>query len=180
MRVPLVYLPCCPVPNCLGKQGELSGNSLPNLKNSSFCLPVYLLNKRSHGFFVLSNSWPVCQHILRELAEAGMCKFTQPKSCSCLLLSDNEQEHTSDITLPIRNVGPYSGRPTRFFTAFPIKGRKIGDSKAASKERCLSSLVAGRGTNCALVVVDVVLDTPFTLPLLLRCTWKKYPVFTRH
>ena len=40
MRVPLVYLPCCPVPNCLGKQGELSGNSLPNLKNSSFCLPV--------------------------------------------------------------------------------------------------------------------------------------------
>ena len=42
MRVPLVYLPCCPVPNCPGKQGELSGNSLPNLKNSSFCLPVYL------------------------------------------------------------------------------------------------------------------------------------------
>ena len=31
MRVPLVYLPCCPVPNCLGKQGELSGNCLPNL-----------------------------------------------------------------------------------------------------------------------------------------------------
>ena len=31
MRVPLVYLSCCPVPNCLGKQGELSGNCLPNL-----------------------------------------------------------------------------------------------------------------------------------------------------
>ena len=29
--VPLVYLPCCPVPNCLDKQGELSGNCLPNL-----------------------------------------------------------------------------------------------------------------------------------------------------
>ena len=41
MRVPLVYLPCCPVPNCLGKQGELSENSLPKLKNSSFCLPVH-------------------------------------------------------------------------------------------------------------------------------------------
>ena len=31
MRVPLMYLPCCPVPNCLGKQGELSENCLPNL-----------------------------------------------------------------------------------------------------------------------------------------------------
>ena len=31
MRVSLVYLPCCPVPNCLGKQGGLSGNCLPNL-----------------------------------------------------------------------------------------------------------------------------------------------------
>ena len=26
-----MYLPCCPVPNCLGKQGELAGNCLPNL-----------------------------------------------------------------------------------------------------------------------------------------------------
>ena len=26
----LMYLPCCPVPNCLGKQGELSENYLPN------------------------------------------------------------------------------------------------------------------------------------------------------
>ena len=31
MRVPLVYMPCCPVPNCLGKEGELSGNCLTNL-----------------------------------------------------------------------------------------------------------------------------------------------------
>ena len=31
MRVSLVYLPCCPVPNCLGKQGGPSGNCLPNL-----------------------------------------------------------------------------------------------------------------------------------------------------
>ena len=31
MRVPLVYLPCCPVLNCLGKQGELSGNCSPDL-----------------------------------------------------------------------------------------------------------------------------------------------------
>ena len=46
MRVPLVYLPCCPVPNCLGKQGELSENSLPNLKNSSFCLPVVKQSSR--------------------------------------------------------------------------------------------------------------------------------------
>ena len=31
MRVPLVYLPCCPVPNCLSKRGDLSGICLPNL-----------------------------------------------------------------------------------------------------------------------------------------------------
>ena len=31
MRVPLVYLPSCPVPNCLGKQGEFSRNCFPNL-----------------------------------------------------------------------------------------------------------------------------------------------------
>ena len=31
MRVPLVYLPYCRVLNWLGKQGELSGNCLPNL-----------------------------------------------------------------------------------------------------------------------------------------------------
>ena len=31
MRVPLVYQPCCPAPNCLGRQGELSENSVPNL-----------------------------------------------------------------------------------------------------------------------------------------------------
>ena len=42
MRVPLVYLPCCPVPNCLGKQGELSRNCLPNL-TVSFCHLVFKL-----------------------------------------------------------------------------------------------------------------------------------------
>ena len=31
MRVPLVYQPCCPAPNCLGRQGELSENCVPNL-----------------------------------------------------------------------------------------------------------------------------------------------------
>ena len=116
----------------------------PSTLSRGNIIRLYLLNKRSHGFFVLSNSWPVCQHILRELAEAGMCKFTQPKSCSCLLLSDNEQEHTSDITLPIRNVWPYSGRPTRLFTAFPIKGRKIGD-RAGREQREMSSFLPGGG-----------------------------------
>ena len=31
LRVPLAYQPCCPVPCCSGKQGELSENCLPNL-----------------------------------------------------------------------------------------------------------------------------------------------------
>ena len=31
MRVPLVYLSCCPASDCLGKQGELSENCVPNL-----------------------------------------------------------------------------------------------------------------------------------------------------
>ena len=36
MSVPLVYLPCCPIPNCLGRR-ELSGNCLYNLTVISFC-----------------------------------------------------------------------------------------------------------------------------------------------
>ena len=43
MRVPLVYLPCCPVPNCLGKQGELSENCLPNLTVRFILSPSNLL-----------------------------------------------------------------------------------------------------------------------------------------
>ena len=37
---------------------------------------------------------------------------------------------------------PYSGRPTRFFTAFPIKGRKIGD-RAGREQREMSFLPGG-------------------------------------
>ena len=45
MRVPLVYLNCCLVPNCLGKQGELSGNCLPNLTVRFILSPSILLDK---------------------------------------------------------------------------------------------------------------------------------------
>ena len=38
-----MYLPCCPVPNCLGKQGELSGNCLPNLAVRFILSPSILL-----------------------------------------------------------------------------------------------------------------------------------------
>ena len=41
-------------------------------------------------------------------------------------------------------MGPYSGRPTRFFTAFPIKGRKIGD-RAGREQREMSSFLPGGG-----------------------------------
>ena len=52
MRVPLVYLPCCPVPNCLGKQGELSGNCLPNLTVRFILSPSIILSFQFDNFSV--------------------------------------------------------------------------------------------------------------------------------
>ena len=40
MRVPRVYQSCCPAPNCLRKQEELSGNCLPNLTVSFILSPT--------------------------------------------------------------------------------------------------------------------------------------------
>ena len=40
LRVPLMYQPCCLVPCCQGKLGELTKNSLQNLLNGSFCILV--------------------------------------------------------------------------------------------------------------------------------------------
>ena len=49
MRVPLVYLPCCPVLSCLGKQGELSGYCLPTLTVRFILSPsTYPKGKETH------------------------------------------------------------------------------------------------------------------------------------
>ena len=45
LRVPLAYQPCCPVPCCPGKQGELSENCLPNL-TVQFILGRSILGQR--------------------------------------------------------------------------------------------------------------------------------------
>merc|ERR1712088_108259 len=50
LRVPLMYQPCCLVPCCQGKLGELANNSLQNLLYTSFCLLVkYLRRMRLQG-----------------------------------------------------------------------------------------------------------------------------------
>ena len=70
MRVPLLYLPCFPVPYCLGKQGELSGNSLPNLtvrfilspsiqRNFHPCL-YRIVNRMQMIYFFWVNSLFIC------------------------------------------------------------------------------------------------------------------------
>ena len=71
MRVPLVYLHCCPVPNCLGKQGELSENCLPNLTVRFILSPSILIGQISGSTPLMCACAGGHEDVVKALLEAG-------------------------------------------------------------------------------------------------------------
>ena len=78
-RVPLMYQPCCLVPCCLGKIGDLTKSSLQNLLYTSFCLLVFHLTTAT--FFLLL--WQSPTTYWKYFCMAHAASLRGPASSAC-------------------------------------------------------------------------------------------------
>ena len=133
LRVPLLmYQPCCLVPCCQGKLGELTKNSLQTLLYSSFCLLV-------HGVF----SFPRRRKTVEE--RVG-CRFmgAEPHKYTCHILPTQILARDSaplrlfrEHPLPRRNPSTTTGERTRVALFGPPRSSVL--RKLSENSPCLAS-----------------------------------------
>ena len=63
LRVPLAYQPCCPIPCCPGKRGELSENCLPNLTVQ------FILGRSIHFVTIMCASTYILPQVVSKFAK---------------------------------------------------------------------------------------------------------------
>ena len=112
----MVYLPYCPVLNCLGKQGELSGNCLPNLTVRFILSPSNVCKISDlNGGFQLDDGYlhgglldvAARPHVVDQVADLLRVHLAQPVQREVLLLQLVEHLKSGQIWQKLNTNGHY-------------------------------------------------------------------------